>query len=165
MDWKEIMQLLDPNDYHTAPWRNGGGVTHEIVRRDGPDGLIWRLSMAEVTTDGPFSFFNNLTRVLTVIDGAGLELISPDGEIMALPYQPVRFSGDLTISSQRIDGAVRDLNLIFDPAKINGSVTLLTGPGQNNLWGKLPFSPAPLRDRAEVQGFFPPRVFHPDSVV
>lgn len=60
-----------------APWKNGGGVTREIAA--GPEGagmdtFAWRVSLADVGADGPFSVFPEVTRVLTVVDGAGMEL-------------------------------------------------------------------------------------------
>ena len=120
------MRIIPPSQFKTTPWKNLGGITHEIAKEETADGLIWRLSVAEVDTDGPFSQFDGLTRVLTVIEGAGLKLIHPDGIIEALPGRPVRFSGDLPVNGQRIDGKVRDLNVIFDANKVAVTVDPLT---------------------------------------
>ncbi|MCV2868067.1 HutD family protein [Defluviimonas sp. WL0002] len=110
------MRIFSPDDFDTQPWKNGGGVTHEIAREDQGGALLWRLSIAEVKTDGPFSFFPGLARVLTVIEGAGLYLETPEGRIEALPLTPVAFSGDTAVTSRMIDGPVRDFNVIYDPA-------------------------------------------------
>ncbi len=90
--------------------------------------LRWRLSIAEVAADGPFSRFDGLSRVLTVIEGEGLALHSPEGVLQARPLRPVSFSGDLAIDSRMEDGPVRDLNVIFDAALVDASVTVVTGP-------------------------------------
>jgi environmental stress-induced protein Ves len=119
------MQIIRPGDFTTQNWKNGGGVTHEIARAEDSDGLIWRLSLAEVATDGPFSAFPGLERILTVIEGAGLILETEGGPIAAHPLEPVRFSGDLTIHGRLIGGKVRDLNLIYDPKRIDGAVRLV----------------------------------------
>lgn len=121
------MNLMTPDQYKTMPWKNGGGITHEIARADDADGLIWRLSIAEVASDGPFSAFSGLSRVLTVIEGAGINLHHETGIIPALPMRPVAFSGDLPITSHMIDGRIRDFNVIFDPAKVQATVTALHG--------------------------------------
>ena len=44
--------LLRRADYLTRPWRNGGGVSHEIAWHPEED---WRLGLAEIVRDGSFS--------------------------------------------------------------------------------------------------------------
>jgi uncharacterized protein len=122
------MRVVRPDDFVTMPWRNGGGITREIAKQTVDDHLLWRLSMAEVASDGPFSAFPGLTRILTAIRGAGLVLRTPEGVITAEPMQPVRFSGDLPVECTRIAGDVTDLNVIFDGARIDARVTRLAGP-------------------------------------
>lgn len=121
------MRIIPPDQFLTQPWKNGGGVTHEIARAEEDGALLWRLSIAEVATDGPFSAFPGLTRILTVIEGAGLHLDTPDTRLDALPLKPVRFSGDLPIDSQLIDGPVRDFNLIWDATRRAATVTPVSG--------------------------------------
>jgi environmental stress-induced protein Ves len=119
------LQIITADRFQTTPWKNGGGVTHEIAREERGGRMAWRLSVAEVDTDGPFSRFDGMMRILTVIEGAGLELVTPDGVIAAKPRAPVRFSGDLPVEGRRIDGPVRDLNVIFDPGLIEARVAHL----------------------------------------
>ncbi len=108
------MRVIHPDGFVTMLWKNGGGITREIARVSEDDRILWRLSMAEVASDGPFSAFPGLTRILTVIRGAGLVLRTPLGVMTAEPMQPVRFSGDLPVDCTRIAGDVTDLNVIFD---------------------------------------------------
>ena len=122
------MRIIRPEDFLTQPWKNGGGITHEIARAEDQGALLWRLSIAEVATDGPFSAFPGLSRILTVIDGAGIHLDTPDSRLDALPLAPLGFSGDLPVTSRLIAGPIRDFNVIFDGAKLGASVTLITGP-------------------------------------
>jgi uncharacterized protein len=119
------MRFLLPADFRTQPWKNGGGTTHEIARNDQDGKMIWRLSIAEVTSDGPFSAFPGLSRILTVIEGAGLCLETPDARLDARPLAPVAFSGDLPVSSRMIDGPIRDFNVIYDCRRITAAVTVL----------------------------------------
>ena len=120
------MRIILASDFQTQPWKNGGGITHEIARKNEGDSLLWRLSIAEVSSDGPFSAFIGLSRILTVIDGAGLWLDTPQGRLDALPLKPLPFSGDLPVSSRMIDGPIRDFNLIFNGARLTGSVEHVT---------------------------------------
>ncbi len=122
------MRVIHPHEFVTMPWKNGGGITREIARETDGDRLLWRLSMAEVASDGPFSTFSGLTRILTVIRGAGLVLRTPEGVMTAEPMQPVRFSGDLPVACTRIAGDVTDLNVIFDGTRIAARVMRLAGP-------------------------------------
>jgi environmental stress-induced protein Ves len=121
------MRLILPDAFHTQPWKNGGGITHEIARQDRGGALLWRLSIAEVSQDGPFSAFPGLSRILTVIDGAGLYLDTPQGRLDALPLTPLAFSGDLPVQSRLIDGPIRDFNLIWDASHLSASVHLIQG--------------------------------------
>ncbi len=120
-----MMRRIPRSEFRTAPWKNGGGVTHEIARLDAGPALVWRISLAEVGRDGPFSSFPGLMRVLTVIDGAGLDLEGPTQILHALPLEPVRFSGDTPIHGRLRDGPCRDVNVIFDAGKVAVEVMVL----------------------------------------
>lgn len=122
------MRILPPAAFTRQPWKNGAGITHEIARRQDAAGLLWRLSIAEVGSDGPFSAFPGLARILTVIEGAGLHLDTPDGRLDALPFAPLGFGGDIAVSCRLIAGPVRDFNVIHDPARIRARV-VVPAPG------------------------------------
>lgn len=136
------MRFLLPADFRTQPWKNGGGTTHEIARHDQAGALVWRLSIAEVASDGPFSSFPGLSRILTVIEGAGLHLDTPKGRLDALPLDPLAFSGDLAVTSQMINGPIRDFNVIYDANRLGAAVQVMTEPGMTHL------SPGPGRHYA-----------------
>lgn len=115
-------------DLKITPWKNGGGVTREIAALRIGGVLAWRLSMADVASDGPFSNFTGLARILTVLEGNGMDLNSPNGSLAALYGAPVRFDGGLSVECRLRDGPVRDLNLMFDPMICAGGVTRAPGP-------------------------------------
>ena len=120
--------MIAPGGLAPVAWKNGGGVTREIARLKEGGVPVWRLSLADVDRDGPFSRFPGLARILTVVAGAGMILETRTGPIRALPGVPVAFSGDLAVEGRLLDGPVRNLNLIFDPARIKARVRPLTGP-------------------------------------
>jgi hypothetical protein len=91
------MRHLTTADYRTMPWANGRGTTVELLREDGPDGLLFRLSMASVIEDGPFSVFPGIERNLTVISGPGFRLDGPGLSLPCKPLVPVAFAGDLPL--------------------------------------------------------------------
>ena len=73
------IRFLAASERRAQPWKNGGGITREIAAS--PDGAAldafdWRVSMAEVAAAGPFSRFEGVDRILTVLTGE-LELSFP----------------------------------------------------------------------------------------
>ena len=59
------------------PWRNGGGETIELAAHphDAEYGVFdWRVSLARIDRDGPFSAFPGVDRTFSVIDGDGVDL-------------------------------------------------------------------------------------------
>ncbi len=103
------------------PWANGGGTTRELLRADDDS---WRISLADIDSDGPFSAFPGLHRLLTVVDGAvlGLEV---DGETHVVePHRPFAFSGDAVVVASVPEGPVRALNVVADDS-VEPFVTVL----------------------------------------
>ncbi len=143
------MRKIMIGDLPPAPWRNGGGVTREIALSTDERGMIWRLSVADVDADGPFSLFPGMMRVLTVIEGAGLMLDCPGGVISAPPARPVRFPGGVSVRCRLAGGPVRDFNLIYDPARAAMDVIRLEG-GAYDIAG---VGVLPLRGDVEIGGF------------
>ncbi|AXA65119.1 HutD family protein [Pseudomonas oryzihabitans] len=98
------------------PWRNGLGTTLEIAR-DTPASSAdfgWRLSLADVAQSGAFSPFAGLTRIISVIEGAGMRLHIDGVPTQALArWKPYVFSGAAQVSCELLDGPIRDLNLIY----------------------------------------------------
>lgn len=149
-----MFRIIPPDQFLTSRWKNGGGVTHEIARADGPDRWLWRISIAEVARDGPFSYFPGMARILTVIEGEGMVLETPDGDLSAEPLLPVRFSGETPVHGRLKDGPIRDLNVIFDPTIVQASVEIWNGSekrlGGVGLHGLLALSDGVLTDEQMI---------------
>jgi environmental stress-induced protein Ves len=107
------VELLPAGSHRSVPWRNGRGVTAEIVVEPDGDDWHWRLSLAEVPSSDDFSLFPGVERTIVVVAGAGMAL-SIDGapERVVRPLQPLVFSGDVSTSCRLLAGPVRDLNLM-----------------------------------------------------
>lgn len=121
--------LLPANEYRRERWKNGSGWTREILRwpQDG-DSWDWRLSIAEVDKDCPFSVFPGVERELVLLAGAGMRLHFADGETVALtpPHDRHRFSGERPLSAELISGPTQDFNLMWRPERVEA--TLLHRP-------------------------------------
>lgn len=97
------MRVIRRADYPTRAWRNGGGVSHEIAWHEHDD---WRLSLAEITRDGPFSDYTGFDRTLTVI-GEGLRF---GGQ--SIGPAPHAFRGEDAIHATLHAGPVLAFNVI-----------------------------------------------------
>ena len=94
------------------PWANGRGTTLEIVAFPAPDAWTWRLSLATVAADGPFSSLPGVVRFVAVAEGAGM-FLTIDGVAHRLAkYEAMAFSGGAATVCELIDGPIRDLNLM-----------------------------------------------------
>lgn len=61
------------------PWLNGGGLTRTVASGRSGDTLRWRVSIADIEQDGPFSVFDGLQRTAVLLRGPGLALRGPRG--------------------------------------------------------------------------------------
>jgi environmental stress-induced protein Ves len=98
------------------PWKNGAGMTREIAF-GGASALDfdWRLSLAEVTRDAPFSAFAGIDRCIVLLRGAGMRLRSHDGAIdhaLTTPLAPFRFAGEAALDASLADGPSSDINVM-----------------------------------------------------
>jgi uncharacterized protein len=98
-----------------TPWKNGGGITHEVLRVPGiGDPFQWRVSLAQIAAAGPFSDFSGYTRTMVLLRGRGLVLKFAQGEEKRLVAvgDLVRFDGAASVECELLDGPCEDLNLI-----------------------------------------------------
>lgn len=129
------MRIYRQTDLVETVWKNGGGITRNIAAEMAGDATIWRLSMADVSTDGPFSSFPGLTRILTVIHGGGMILHADSGDLLAAYAKPVTFDGATAIVAELTEGPLRDFNLMFDPRRCDGEAHVKHGPLQTGVLG------------------------------
>ncbi|MFD2738918.1 HutD family protein [Sulfitobacter aestuarii] len=129
------MRIIRMSELVEIPWKNGGGITRNIAADMQGDRVSWRLSMADVSVEGPFSEFAGLTRVLTVIEGTGMVLETPEGALAADYAQPVTFDGATPVNARLTAGPLRDFNLMYDTQGWQGEVTVLHGPGERESAG------------------------------
>ena len=120
------------------PWKNGGGETREILVS--PPGvslnaLAWRVSLATVASDGPFSEFRGITRTLSVIHGAGITLHVDDGSSRQLlqSSEPFTFDGETSTRASLIEGPIVDLNVMSRRGVAGHRVTKMNLEGASQL--------------------------------
>jgi hypothetical protein len=139
------IERLDPSDYRHTPWKNGGGVTVDIVLVTDKDAEVWRFGRTPIVAPGPFSDYSGFDRVEVLVAGSGLVLESPEGEIdVRQPFRPVRFAGETPIVSRLEAGPVEVVNLIGARAKVQVDIKVLDegrslrlGPGTHIVYNPL----------------------------
>ena len=96
------------------------------------DTFDWRISRAEVATNGPFSLFPGVDRTLVLWTGGGLRLQAPDASsIVIVSGGAARFAADAEHVATLIDGAITDLNVMTRRARATHDVSIVTSAAQN----------------------------------
>ena len=119
MSWN-VVHLAD---VAATPWRNGGGVTRELVAWPPEGEWLWRMSVAEVEASGPFSRFEGVQRWFAVLSGAGVTLdIDGERHTQTADSAPLAFDGAATTGCQLLNGPTQDLNLMVRGAGVRAAV-------------------------------------------
>ena len=115
-DWHQIRL----QDVPVSPWKNGGGTTQSLVCWPSPSDWVFRMSVARIDSDGPFSEFKGVDRWFAVLSGEGVVLQFPERrvEVGALDAA-VQFSGDLPCHCSLTKGPTIDFNLMVQGVSAN----------------------------------------------
>lgn len=122
------MKILRVSDYRRMPWKNGKGETVEIAVFP-PDASVdnfdWRISMATVSDDGPFSMFEGVDRTLSVLTGDGITLSVEGADAIDLKVgsQPHSFPADKVTSAALLGAAITDLNVMTRRGRFSHQVS------------------------------------------
>lgn len=118
--------VLRATDRIPTRWKNGGGVTREVaVFPIGAsfDDFLWRISMAEVRVNGPFSNFPGIDRRLAVIEGTLSLKVGADSAIQLSPdSEPVALAGDVPTDATVVVGPVTDLNVMTRRGRVRSTL-------------------------------------------
>lgn len=130
------IRLLRRADYRRTRWANDGGWTTEIAR-DPPDPetpFRWRISIAEIHADGPFSHFPGIDRQLVLLDGNGM-LLDADGvrTRLAQRFDTLRFRGEASVQCRLLDGPTTDFNLMTRRGEAHATLHVERGPAPTRL--------------------------------
>lgn len=132
------MRLLPKSGYRRSPWKNGGGVTVEMLASPegaGLDAFDWRISSAHVGSAGPFSHFAGIDRTLTVL-GAGrlvLDFAGRGAVTLDRNAAPYAFPGDAAVSGLIPDGPIDDFNVMTRRGRARHHVHRLAVAGRREM--------------------------------
>ncbi|MEN8619205.1 HutD/Ves family protein [Shewanella baltica] len=132
-------QLIRYQDCPSTPWKNGGGSTKQLLISPATAELTefdYRISIASISSNGPFSLFNGIDRQLVILEGDGVQLCidSHEGEKQindlgaeeriqgdtdTTEYKQLTaidsafcFAGEISITSQLLGSDVIDFNVM-----------------------------------------------------
>ena len=112
-----------------VPWANGGGSTREVAI-DPPGaslatGFRWRVSRAEVASDGPFSVLPGVDRSLWLLAGDGF-VLAGTRQTLTLDRRFARldFAGEELFHATLLGGPCEDLGVMVARAHVAVSAQL-----------------------------------------
>jgi environmental stress-induced protein Ves len=128
------MKLLRAADRTPRPWKNGGGETTDVYTVPPGadlDRFDWRVSIATVASDGPFSVFPGIDRLTAILSGEGFVLEVQDRRPATLTpaSDALAYPGDVPTSARLLGGPVRDLNVMTRRGRIAATMTRLSLDG------------------------------------
>ena len=109
------IKIIRRASFTATPWKNGGGITHEAIRvPPAGDAFLWRVSVAQIDSPGPFSDFAGYDRKMVLLQGRGIALEFGNGESRALHSAGdwAQFDGSMSTRCELLDGPCMDLNLM-----------------------------------------------------
>jgi environmental stress-induced protein Ves len=120
-------RIVSPAEFHSQPWKNGGGVTHEIVRwpDNSGEGFDIRVSVADDRAPGPFSRFAGYRR-WSFLAGAAPIVLDVEGRRHELVARGdhIEVAGDVAIACVLPAGPTRLLNIL-----VRDGVAAMVGHG------------------------------------
>lgn len=110
-------------DVPPQPWRNAGGSTQELLAGPDAGAWQWRISVARITQDGPFSAYPGVQRWFVVLAGAGVALHTAQRLVhVTATSPPLQFDGADAPGCTLLDGPTLDLNLMLRRDAGNGGL-------------------------------------------
>ena len=109
------MQIVRQASFSAKPWKNGGGLTREVIRVPAGSGTFrWRVSVAQIDVPGPFSDFRGYDRIMVLLRGGGVRLHFDVAEPESLTAvgAMAQFDGARKAQAELLNGPCTDLNLM-----------------------------------------------------
>lgn len=118
------MRVIRYLDCPPAPWKNGAGSTRELWRMEDANGVLIRISVAEIIGDQPFSAFPGIDRVILQLDGPPMVLaIEGQDHHIAAPFA---FAGEADVACRlSAPGVAHDFNLMQRRAAFGGGMEIV----------------------------------------
>ena len=126
------VERIDVRALPTQRWKNGAGTTREVARGPadaGLDDFDWRISLAEIERDAPFSSFPGIERCIVLLQGAGMDLLGESGGAVQTLNRmvPWTFDGERALSARLTGGPCSDFNVMTRRGRWRADLRVLHG--------------------------------------
>ncbi|MCQ0091807.1 HutD family protein [Roseovarius sp. M141] len=119
------MHRFDLRTIPAQPWVNGAGTRQDLATGKHDSQTVWRLSVAAIDRDCPFSTYPGLARLHTIIGGAGTRLVGAGVDLNVRPMVPVAFDGSIPLDCTLTGGPATAFNILYDPTAIDAELHVL----------------------------------------
>jgi environmental stress-induced protein Ves len=124
--------IIPATSFREGRWLNGMGVSWDIAVEPPGAGVSdfgWRFAIARIDSDVPFSRYQDVDRVFTLIEGQGLDLeVAGHGRIAVHErFIPHEFPGDAATTCALKAGPCRALNLFMRRGQWRGGAGVSIG--------------------------------------
>ncbi len=119
-------------DLRQEPWRNGQGTTRTLAQREQDGKPLWRISVADITGDAPFSQFDGLDRKAVLVHGHGVKLWCDRGAwVMNSIGDVASFPGELPVHTEIACSLARFWNVMADRSKVRIDQRVSSSPHES----------------------------------
>ena len=112
-------------DHVAMPWPNGAGITYEVTRSPESGDFDWRISLADIDNDGPFSVLANIDRWIVLMQGGHMVLTDGEQTHRIDEHVPFSFPGEIAYDCTLPEGPARDLNVMTRRGRFHADVQVL----------------------------------------
>jgi environmental stress-induced protein Ves len=116
-----VTVLLRAAERAPTPWSNGFGSTTEVARSSF-DPFAWRISIATIDHDVPFSSLPGLDRILMPFAEGGMRLLVNGAIVHLAQFEPFTFAGEDIASAIDVNAESLDLNVMIRRCDAIGSL-------------------------------------------
>jgi|TARA_X000001388_G_C2234513_1_gene124694 environmental stress-induced protein Ves len=132
------LNSINKSQFRPQKWKNGRGTTLELFNAKADswtDLASGRITIAEISSDGPFSVFPNTDRTTTLIEGQGLTLHIGEEKAVSLQesFDSFSYPGGKDIKAFLQSDKVRVLNVFTDSTLYAHNVDILNGEDNSRL--------------------------------
>ena len=113
-------------DHVAMPWPNGAGITYEVTRSPATGDFDWRISLADIDNDGPFSVLEGVDRWIVLMEGEYMILADGETTHRIEEHVPFFFPGEIAFDCTLGFGQARDLNIMTRRGNVDSNVRVLT---------------------------------------
>lgn len=117
------IQIIRYEEYESSLLKNGDGSTKQLLispKDADPSNFDFRISIATISSDDPFSQFYSVDRHLCILEGEGVRLtIKADNlalseeVILRSNDPPFFFNSEISIKSEQLDKQFLDFNIMI----------------------------------------------------